>query len=239
MIDRYDALLGLRDFSLAEKKDFLLERYSKENFHALKSEILQQLKDDQSENAQSLRRQALQDKMVEVRLSAISNTEIIPTTDLTYYEALLKDSSYSVINACLEKLSRQFPENLEKYLEATQNEKGPGMKTRILWLELKAEKGDNESLRELGDLCSSGFEFITRQNAMNALKRLNYLNPIIIRNWLDAVLNPNYKLAGTASQILKEMMIQSQWKNMIQLEVKLLKSSNPNSKEILGKQGLH
>ncbi len=238
MIDRYDALLGLRDFSLTEKKDYLLERYSKENFHAMKSEILQQLKEDQSVNAQSLRRQALQDKMVEVRLSAISNTESIPFTDLIYYEALLKDSSYSVINASLEKLSRQFPENLEKYLEATQNEKGPGMKTRILWLELKAEKGDSESLRELGDLCSSGFEFITRQNAMNALKRLNYLNPIIIRNWLDAVLNPNYKLAGTASQILKEMMIQSQWKNMIQLEVKLLKNANPNSKEILGKQGL-
>lgn len=102
----------------------------------------------------------------------------------------------------------------------------------------KGGTGDQEVVTELIDYCSAGFEFITRQNAMNTLKRLNILTPIAIQNMLDAAINPNYKLAGTASQILKDFMIQTRWKMMIQAQVKSFQENNPGAKEYLNKQGL-
>lgn len=238
MIDRYDAIAAMKEFSLTEKSAFLRERFNTESFHAIKTEILQQLKEDNSEESSALRIRGLQDKTVEVRLAALNHTDKIPTTHLSHYEALLKDSSYNVVTASLEKLARQFPENIERYLELTRNERGPGMKTRILWLELQAERENQEAITELIDYCSAGFEFITRQNAMNTLKRLNILTPLAIRNMLDAAINPNYKLAGTASQILKDFMIQTRWKMMIQAQLKSFQENNPEAKEYLNKQGL-
>lgn len=238
MIDRYDALVAMRNYTLEEKRGFLLERFAAETFHALQVEILQQLKADQDPLTQQLREKALTSRAVEVRLAALTQTESIPDASLAAYEALLRDSSYNIVTAALEKLSRQFPANQDRYLTITRSEKGPGMKTRILWLELKAEGGDQAALDELADLCGPAFEFITRQNAMNALKRLNYLNEMAVNHLLEAALHPNFKLAGTAAQILKDFMIQQKWKVLIRRQMDQILSARTDARGVLEKQGL-
>jgi aminopeptidase N len=238
MIDRYDALLGMREIKLEEKRDFLLGRFEVETFHAIKAEILQQFKDDLQASSVQLRLKALSDKSVEVRNAALSTTVKIPLEHKSEYANLLRDSSYSVVSSALEKLARQFPEELNSWLEITREQNGPGMRTRILRLELKAEQNDEAAVAELSDLCGQSFEFITRQNAMNALKRLNQLTPLAIKNLLNACLNPNYKLSGTAAQVLKDFMVQQKWKTLIQAEINLLIQENSAAKGLLMKQGL-
>lgn len=237
-IDRYDAIAGLREYPIQDKSVFLREVYSKENFHPVKTEILSQLSTDESPETQALRIRALQDKSAEVRLSALQNTKTIQPDQAEPYENLLRDSSYNVLNAALEKLSRTFPEKTIQYLDITRNETGPGHKTRILRLELMAEKGDTSALHTLSDLCSQGFEFITRQNAMQALKRLNYLDDTTIVHMLNAVMNPNYKLGGTAAQILKDFMQQTQWKNKISEQIQVESQKYPEKKIFLQKYDL-
>jgi len=236
MIDRYDALLALREHALSLKSDFLKERFEKETFHALKTEILFQLKGDVS--ADVLRLQALKDKQVEVRLSALQNTVEIRMDNLQDYEGLLQDSSYNVVTAALERLCLDFPENINRYLALTSGIEGSGKKVKIMRMEISATLGNTTAIDTLTDLCSSGFEFITRQNAMQALKRVNIINPLAVQYMADAVFNPNYKLSGTASQILKDFMLQNGYKKMIQQELKSLSEGQAEKQDILRKQGL-
>jgi hypothetical protein len=51
-------------------------------------------------------------------------------------------------------------------------------------------------------------------------------------------LNPNYKLSGTAAQVLKDFMVQQKWKTLIQAEINLLIQENSAAKGLLMKQGL-
>ena len=233
MIDRYDAIVAMRSLPLSQKSTFLQSRYQVETFHALKTELLTQLKEDVS--AQSLRLQAIKDPKAEVRLAALQQTASIGENDLAAYEVLLKDSSYNAVHAALGRLSADFPANIARYLALTQKETGPGMKVRILWLELSAEKGDVDAFKELTDYCSGSFEFITRQNAMSALKRLNYMDVTLASHLLEAVMHPNYKLAGTAAATLKSYMEQNQWKNLLQSAIDKEKSKSTLHREVLGK----
>ena len=165
----------------------------------------------------------------------MQNTITISTSDLPAYEVLLKDSSYNIVHAALNRLCTDFPEHRNRYLETTRNEKGPGLKVRILWLELQAAQGNTEVLAELIDYCSGSFEFITRQNAMAAIKRLNYMDAKLAAHLLEAVMHPNYKLAGTAAATLKSFMEQSQWKPMLASEIEKEKSKSALHQEVLSK----
>ena len=70
---------------------------------------------------------------------------------------------------------------------------------------------------------------------MSALKRLNYMDVTLASNLLDAVMHPNYKLAGTAAATLKSYMELNQWKNMIQSAIEKEKSKSTLHREVLGK----
>jgi aminopeptidase N len=232
-IDRYDAIASMKSLPLSIKAEFLKSRYAAETFHALKTEILSQLQAESS--AQALRLQALKDAKAEVRLAALQSTASISSTDLPAYEVLLKDSSYNIVHAALSRLCADFPEHRNRYLEMTRSEKGPGLKIRILWLELQAAQGNTEVLSELSDYCSSSFEFITRQNAMAAIKRLNHMDTALAAHLLEAVMHPNYKLAGNAAATLKSFMEQNQWKFMLESEIEKEKSKSALHREVIGK----
>jgi aminopeptidase N len=234
MIDRYDAIVALRNDSTSAtaKRDLLIQLYNKETYQATRSEIVSQLSSDQSIEARAIIRRAIKDTTLDVRNAVINAYRYIPTDLEADMQVLLKDSSYSMIVTALDKLSESFPQNTQKYLDMTSGVDGKNMKVKIKWLELKAASGDQQALNELVEYTSGSYEFITRQNAMNSLSRLNYMDNALAENLVDALLSTNNRLAGSAHGILATYYSQTKYRDMM-LAYSKSKSWEPWQKEIL------
>jgi hypothetical protein len=123
-------------------------------------------------------------------------------------ESLLDDSSYSNIFNALEKLSDQNPKEIGRYIQLVDNEYGPGHRIRIKRFELLAAQGDRIAIDSLVEYLGPSYEFTTRQNAMNSVKRLNMVNDAIARNLIDALVSTNGRLAGVAAGTIDYMIQQ-------------------------------
>ncbi len=215
MIDRYDALIALRSTPLTQKREKLIKIFKQEPFWAVRAEIVKQLINDTT-LPDEVMLSLVADKNNKVRLAAIEDvTEILPK-HLPLFEKLLADSSYNVVETALVKLSASFPDNRQRYLDITKNEKGMGQKIRIAWLEIAIGLEREKYLPELVAYTSSSYEFRTRTNAMDVLKRLNYLDEKLVAHLFDATLNPNSRLAGPAVALLKYFKEQTAYQTLIQ-----------------------
>jgi len=218
MIDRYDAVFAMRGYSLEQKRKALYEAFTKNTFHGIRSEIVMQLIDDKDPASVNVIKMALQDKDVQVRKAVIANVKSIEPSLLPDYEKLLIDSSYVTILTALDKLCFQFPENTAKYLDVTKDIEGTnGRNVRIKWLEISANKYNNEKkyVDQLAAYTSVSYEFITRGNAMAALRKLNYFDQTILLNCLQACLSNNGRLSGPANETVKYFYAQAKHKKMI------------------------
>jgi len=229
MLDRYDAVLALHDSSLALKQDLLIHAFNNEKFHAVKAEVVAQLVNEKDSKSLDVIKKAIHDKDAVVRKAVITNVNNIPAEILPEYEMLLSDSSYETVALALEKLSLQYPANTAKYLEKTKGVEGTrGRNVLIKWLEIAATpipalppQGEGLSysqascLEKLVDYTSLSYEFMTRQNAMASLKKLDYFNQAALENILDAAFNPNNRLATPAIETLKYFYAKNQYRKMI------------------------
>lgn len=203
IIDRYDALLALRDFSIEQKRDILLQCYNVEKFHLNKAEIISQLSADTNARTIDLIRKAIYDQDVYVRRAVVQQIKKVPGDLQSDYETLLTDISYINVELALANLVSSFPRDGERYLSITEKETGwRGINIRICWLELAIGQGKEEYLAELINYSSKSYEFETRQNALMALKRLNYIDKQVAENLLEAAIYWNYKLVNTAKEVL-------------------------------------
>jgi aminopeptidase N len=204
MIDRYDALVGLRATPMDQKRDFLIDRFSKETFHAPKTEIISQLANDNNPASVDLMKKALADKDDDVRKAAVTNLTTISNDLLPEVEKLLKDPSYDLVAMVLEKLAFNFPANVDRYLDMTKGTVGVrGHNVEIKWLEVAIGAGKKEHTDKLVDYCSNSYEFLTRVNALNALKKLDVFPSKALSYALDAAVSPNTRLSGPAIGVLK------------------------------------
>ncbi|NUM81182.1 M1 family metallopeptidase [bacterium] len=199
MIDRYDALVGLRSFDPDEKRDLLVELFEKETFQATKGEIVLQLVNDSDPKSMKLIRRALADPDAEVRRAVIQNVQTIPNELLADYEALLNDPSYDNIWYSLIKLTSLYPANTSRYLDLTKDVIGMGRAVRLKWLEISLAAGNADAMKELIDYTSNACDFRTRIATFYIIKKLNYLDDTVIGNLLDAALNANSQLSNAAT----------------------------------------
>jgi hypothetical protein len=144
----------------------------------------------------------------------------------------LKDSSYNMITTSLDKLCESFPQNSARYLDVTKDEMGMSHKVHIKWLEIKASGGDMAAAKALVDYVSISYEFGTRQSAMDALARLNYLDNDLIANLIDCLLSTNNRLAGAANGNLTKYYGETNFRAMMMAYYKS-KSWEPWQKEII------
>lgn len=218
MLDRYDAIAAMRSTPVEKKKDVLIEVFNKNTFHAIKAEAATQLLNDNSAEAKNLVKQALHDKNPYVRKGIGMNTKTIDKDLLSDYEALLTDSSYFLISSILEKLCYQFPENTSKYLDVTKNTEGTnGQNVKTKWLEIaiSANIDAKKHLDQLIALTSNSYEFITRGNAMAALRKINYFDEVVLKNCMDAALSNNGRLSSPAAETIKYFNAQNNYKKLI------------------------
>ncbi|GIV43321.1 MAG: hypothetical protein KatS3mg035_0444 [Bacteroidia bacterium] len=203
MIDRYDALVALRDYPIQQKRELLIQVFQKEKFYAIRSEIVEQLLGDNHEDSYAIIQQAIKDPSVEVRRTLINKTQYIPKKLLPAYEQLLQDSSYNIVSTALEKLLYQYPENKNTYLKITEKEEGAHLSIKIKWHQYNAlYHSSTASQKALVEYTSPSYEFITRKNAMEALVAINYCDEQVIANLIDAALSFNARLANPAIETL-------------------------------------
>lgn len=216
MIDRYDALLALREYPLSQKRTLLLQCYSNEKFHLTRGEIIAQLCCDYSPEVSKLLQQAINDADDKVRLAVVQNYSHVAPQLRTEYEKLLSDSSYLIIELALQNLCASFPENCSLYLKQTRNQTGwRGKNIRICWLETAVSNGNQKVLNELKDYTSSSYDFETRINSAYALKRLNILDEQTAANMLEGLSHWNFKIRAAESECLSYFYAQTAYRKLI------------------------
>ena len=204
MIDRYDALQALRTVPMDKKQEILTMAFRKETFWLIRAEILEQSGTDHSPEIVELFREALLDKDANVRKSALKNLDRIPDLLQSTVEGMLSDSSYLNVELALGGLCKSFPQHADHYLNLTKDFEGwRGKNIRMKWLEIAISSGKKEFLPELVGYTGPKFEFETRMNAFNLLKKLNYTDPETRKNAEAASKHWNNKLSGAAKEYLK------------------------------------
>jgi aminopeptidase N len=202
MIDRYDALVALRESPIERKRTLLVRRFRQETFHAPRTEIVEQLIEDTDTASVSVIQAALEDPSVEVRTGTLNATATISPSLRSHYERLLTDSSYVIVATALRKLSNDFPAERARYLRLTRGVQGVGNQGGILRHEILAGMGDTTSRDSLVSFASPAFEFRTRVNALEALKRINWMDDTLISHLFQAMLHPNGRLSGPAQAVV-------------------------------------
>ena len=219
ILDKYDALVAMATIDIERKRDFLISLYyaqNKASFYILKAEIVKQLSHDSNKQSMALIKNALTDTDVKVRKAVIDNIRELHEEDmLPEVEKLLKDPSYDIITQVLDYLSFANPDKIGFYLEQTKDVDGvPGRIVKIKWLEISSLTNP-KYVDQLVSFCSSSYEFRTRTNAMNSLKKLNYLDDSEIEYIIDAMMSPNSRLSNPASDVLSFFYTQSAYKRII------------------------
>lgn len=205
MIDRYDALVLLRDVPLGLKSNFLAERFDAERFHLVKNEILKQLANDSGSAAVLVKGKALTDSDALVRKGALLSLGVIPGHYRETVEKMLYDSSFINVELSLELLCISFPDRIPGYLEETRDMEGwRGKNIRMKWLEIAIMTGQEDYLEELKNYCTPRYEFETRINAFLLLKRIGYRDDLTMRYAREAEKHWNRKLSGAAREYLNE-----------------------------------
>lgn len=204
MLDRFDAVVAMRNIEASRKRDLFIELYDNEKFHYIKTEILDQLMNDGHPKSIELIRKAMTDKQVEVRMKALDAVDMGLAPLMEDFEKMLNDSSYNVVEKALDKLTMANPSKTNAYLDQTKDQVGAtGKNVRIKWLEIAFTSTGNEAhVKELIDYVSQSYEFRTRVNAANALKRLNYFNEELLANIINALESPNKRLANPCGEVL-------------------------------------
>jgi aminopeptidase N len=216
LLDRFDALLALRAFPIEQKEETLLKAWKKETFHLTRAEVLKQLLKDSGKFYEDTYLQAIRDDDPLVKRAALENAQNLPESVKNETENLLTDSSYIVVEKALDLLGKSFPGEVPRYLEATKDETGwRGRNIRMKWLEIAILAGQREYLQELTDYAGPNYEFETRINAFNLMKRLNFLDKKASVNLIDGYLYWNYKVSNAAKDVLTYFYQQDNFKVMI------------------------
>lgn len=217
MLDRLDAILAMEKIDIAQKRDFLIERYSVEKWHSIKSAIIEQLAKDKNAKSIKLLTMAMKDADVKVREAVQDNYDTIPAYLIKPMEVLLTDRSYSVQQTALEQLCKSNPKKIAAYLELTKAEMGNNAhNVRISWLQIAIKNGQTKFTDELIDFSSNAFEFNTRRAAFAALRELNVFNETVAQHANNAALSANGRLAnGGIGYLNWAYNTNDSWKNII------------------------
>lgn len=215
-IDRYDALLGLKDNDSPEKIAALEAAFNKETNSHMIAEIVRQLSTQKDLNMDLMNR-AFSKGDVEVRKAVINNLTPGEKTDPIFQRGM-RDSSYNIVETALLKMWDFDPYHRTMMLENIKDIDGQALALKIRYLELGTDAFPDMEMQfigQLSDLCGPKYEFRTRINAMQALQRLNACNTVVAKNLLEAMLSFNTRLAAPAKDVLAYFIQQTEYKRLV------------------------
>jgi aminopeptidase N len=202
MLDRYDALVGLRAYSLDQKREVLISLFKQEKHEGIVNEIISQLANDVDMTSKNLLLQAFKNNKAAIRDHAVKSIRI-EAQNRSYFEAALIDSSYDVVKSSLEKLCATYPQDVAKFLQDTKDVHGMFHSVRMKWLELSIlhKVAAEDAQKELIRYASEAFEFRTRQQAFLVLKSTQTFSDEVVEALLQAMLSSNGRLASPAAEL--------------------------------------
>lgn len=220
MIDRYDAMVALRKFSLQQKREVLVYAFQHETFYGIRNEIIKQLME--SEEMQELVKSRIANEDPETIKFFLSNFNEVPNGFLYYYEGWLKHPSNDIVVTALQKVCESHPEKTADYLAITKNRLGQNNNIRIKWLEMAIQGGIGvtDNTTTLTQYTGASYEFKTRVAAFEALKRLNICTPEIINHGFEALSSFNGRLVGPVKAVLDYYAQQNTYKQWMIQEYK-------------------
>ncbi|TAE84392.1 MAG: hypothetical protein EAY81_07645 [Bacteroidetes bacterium] len=201
LLDRYDALIALKEIPLDKKRTVLLETLKKETFHAMKSEVINQLASDETVLDNLLEVFKLsepQPKLAFIKAYTGNNNKAIKQL-----QQALQDSSYDVVGAAVEKLCKIDPSNASVYLNQVGEVYGMNNAVNIKYHELCVVNNidANQHANVLINYAGNTWEFRTRNNAFAAIKASGVFNESLIPHLFDAMLSTNGRLAAPAADL--------------------------------------
>jgi aminopeptidase N len=237
----YDVISFLQGYSDDEtfRLSFskIIELLNSDNFDFVKSKLVHFSKRMPWQERKVILETALATNNILVRKAVAESTPIIPEVFKSQYETLLEDHSYQTKEIALINLWKNFPEDREKYLFKTRRLIGNNDKNiRIAWLYLAYFTPEFENQRldfylELLHYASSQYESSVRQNALETLLSIDFMNKKVItqlflatkhHKWQftlfartkirEFLKNPEYRLivetlAATADDTMKELYL--------------------------------
>jgi aminopeptidase N len=209
--DIWDAVQGLSSSSWSFREEVfraVLKRSS--IYFSVKEEIARQALAlyDSELGARTLFLELLADKDLHAVKAAV---QLVARGDYAMAEALVPffnrpDASYDALAKALFILSDARHPGLENGLALTEKLRGNrGHSFRVTWLEVSImnQKNTQASIRELVDLCSISYDFLTRVAAYKALSRLNILTFEMLDHAVDTYSHANSRLSGPVKESLR------------------------------------
>ncbi len=221
LIDRFHAVKAMREFKNIWLTDnVLISTVRKEKeFFSVRAEALKQLVEAEHEEAEELLNFALQSKDVQLQKEAIKLVKDPTEEQLALIADLRKGNSYELRENALHKsIDTKNPEANQWLMDSIfYLEPGfPGNKVAITALLYRtAFLKDKEALDQLKAYTSSGYDFMTRTKAMDALSALKYFDKSLIKNYFEAGFNLNRTLAREARGHLKGYYQNAEYKALI------------------------
>jgi len=234
-LDRYDAVVALRDTDINKKRNILLGAIKRETHYGIINEIVNQIIDDSNQNSvEALKEQMNSSKSSTRDLILRSLKKIDPSWKNIYFKAL-RDSSYDVEKTALDRLYNTFPSETSTFLEVTKSDYGMNNVLKIKWLEISVMANINRevSVDMLRAFASPQYEFRTRTNAFNALKNLNYFDEAVCESILEAMLAKNGRMSGPAGELMNHFSLQSAFKQLAKNKFEKLNYSDEQREIII------
>lgn len=220
LLDRYYAVRNAEQHSPEEKETFLVEVAKNESeFFSVRAEALRQLFEGKSKYADELLLVALKSDDVQLQKEAVKLIES-PAGDLMQQvEKLRRGNSYQLRNNAISKNISFEDKESNDWLKDEYWSKNPGVPDHQVYITTLLYRvalfKDIEALEILKGYSSSGYEFLTRMNAMEALSALQYFDADLAENCFDALFSLNRTLARTGRGHLKNIYEDEKYRTII------------------------
>ena len=213
----------------------LTEILKSDAYYPIKQYIVYQTQNIPFEERKVILETALATNDILVRRAVAESTPVIPEVFKSQYETLLDDSSYQTKEIALINLCTNFPEDREKYLFQTRYLKGNNDKSlRITWLKLAYETPALETQRldfylELLHYASSQYESSVRQNALELLLSIDFMNEKVITQLFLATNHHKWQFTLFARTKIRELLKNTEYRAKVE---QLASTSEENMKAL-------
>lgn len=219
MLDRYDAIVAMRNYPAAAKRSVLIKLLAEptNNHAAIVNEIVNQLANDNHAESKEALTAITKHPKAGVRDNLFNKLNATDEFWKNAFARALADSSYDVVKTVVTKLCTAYPKEAYAWLGKTEKVFGMNNAVRIKWLELSVTYNNGDAAKHYAELekyASPLYEFRTRINSYNALKTLNRFNQNIATSLLNGILATNSRLAGPSAELLNHFAIQQTYKDM-------------------------
>lgn len=193
-------------------------------YYPIKQEIVYQIRNLNYKSNKDLVESALQSTDFRVRQAVANSFPKVPDYLKGKFEMLLDDNSYDTREIAFVNLWNSFPDSRKVYLDKAKNWIGNNEKSsRILYLlyiqlfDQSIVGVDKQQLySELQNYTSARYESSIRQNAFEAVLKLNVKDETVLKNLINATSHFKWRFSGYAKDKITTLSKNKEVKEIIQ-----------------------